>query len=93
MAGISQASCPVSDGPCSGLWGAAEDESGEERLKGRAWVWFFVLICSVVSVKAFLSLGLRFIFSKEGVTVLALSDHTVPEKEKHTHTESPSFIR
>lgn len=36
MAGISQAACPMSDGPCPGLLGASEDVSGEERPEGGA---------------------------------------------------------
>lgn len=47
-------------------------------------IWFFVLIYSVVSVKTLFSLGLGFIFSKKAMASLALPDHTVPGKEKHT---------
>lgn len=36
MAGISQAACPVSDGPRPGLLGASEDVSCEERPEGGA---------------------------------------------------------
>lgn len=69
MAGVSQAACPVNDGPMNGPAGCREDTSGEERLKGGARVQFFVLILSVVLIKTFFSLGLRFIFSKKAMAV------------------------
>lgn len=69
--------------PCPGLLGAAGGVSGEERLTGGSQGWFLVPIYSVVNT--FSSLGLGFIFSRRGVTVLALWDHRVPAKEKHIH--------
>lgn len=79
--------------PFLGLLGAAGVISGRERIKGeKPWVSFFVLIDSAVLVQTFLSLSLSFIFSKKGMTLLTFTDHRVPEKEKLTHTESPSSI-
>lgn len=57
----------------------------------KPWVSFFVLIYSFVLVQPFLSLSLSFISSKKVMTLLTFVDRIVPEKEKHTRTESPSF--
>lgn len=76
--------------PCPGLLAAIKDGSAEERLTGGSqdlfvYLFVFVLIHPVILVNTFHFLDLHFIFCKEGMTVLVLWDHSIPEEEKHTY--------
>jgi len=87
------ATSPVSDGPLSGPAGCCWGHIWSRENKGRKTLGFILCADLFCCLGPDLPLSeISFIFSKKGMTLLTFTDNRVPEKEKLTHTESPSSI-